>query len=266
VAIANPIAALEEVNRFIGLIVKDRELHEAEKRGGYPSHQRDNSGQDEQERIGSEMLRLQPLIEDIGREIDPDEDPDRFKYQVIMLGMWGWGTALNAAERLIGILELQERRDAIFGPRGPVLAAGGLHEWVWHAAVNLWDGEHFKEAVRSAASAVEEQTRLKIDRSDLTGASIFNEAFSLDPPEPGKPRLRFAHIEEIAGSGQRSQEWKSAHEGAMAFGRGCFQGIRNLQAHGIADLPEEQALEYLAALSVLARWVDDAHIEKSGGS
>lgn len=265
-AITDPSAALEEVNRFIDLIVKDRELHEAEKRGGYPSHQRDISGQDERERVRSEILRLQPLIEAIGREIDPDEAPDRFKRHTIVAGGWGWGTALNAAERLTGILQQQERLEAILGPKGPVLAAGGLHKWVWHAAVDLWDSGHFKEAVRSAAAAVEEQTCLKIDRRDLTGASIFNEAFSLDPPEPGRPRLRFAHIEETAGSGQRSQEWKSAHEGAMAFGRGCFQGIRNLQAHGTADLPEQQALEYLAALSVLARWVDDAQTEKSRGS
>ena len=144
------------------------------------------------------------------------------------------------------------------------MAAGGLHRWVWNAAVDLWDSGHFKEAVRNAAAAVEEQTRLKTDRTDLTGASIFTEAFSLKLPEPGKPRLRFAHIEETAGSGDRTQDWKSAHEGASAFGRGCFQGIRNLLAHGTDDLPEQQALEYLAALSVLARWVEGAQLEKSG--
>ena len=182
-----------------------------------------------------------------------------------MSGMWGWDTALEAAERLIGILQQQEKHDAILGPSGPLLAAAVLHKWVWNAAVDLWDSGHYKEAVRSAASAVEDQTRLKIDRRDLTGAAIFTEAFGLDLPEPGRPRLRFARIEEKAGSGKRSQEWTSAHEGAMAFGRGCFQGIRNLQAHGTADLPEQQALEYLAALSVLARWVDEAQLERNSG-
>ncbi|MYG94704.1 MAG: hypothetical protein F4138_06950 [Acidimicrobiia bacterium] len=253
--ITDPKAALEEVRRFIDLLIKDKELH-----------QEKSDGDDERTRIESETLRLQPLIEAIGREIDPDEDPGRFKYHTIMAGMWGWGTALNAAERLIGILEQQEKRAAIFGQQGPVLTAENLHRWIWHAAVDLWDSGHFKEAVRSAAAAVEEQTSLKINRNDLTGTSIFNEAFSLEPPESGRPRLRFAHIGETAGSGKKSQEWKSAHEGAMAFGRGCFQGIRNLQAHGTRDLPEQQALEYLAALSVLARWVDDARIEMSSKS
>ena len=263
VAITDPSVALEEVGQFIDLIVRDKELHEAERGRDHRSHQKEDSGDNERYHINVEILRLQPLMEAIGREIDPDEDSDRFKSRVIMAGMWGWGKALEAAERLNGILQQQEKLDAILGPKGPVLAAEGLHKWVWHAAVNLWDNGHFKEAVHSAASAVEEQTCLKIDRSDLTGTSIFNEAFSLGAPEPGRPRLRFAHIEETAGSGQMSQEWKSAHEGAMAFGRGCFQGIRNLQAHGTADLPEQQALEYLAALSVLARWVDDARTEQS---
>jgi hypothetical protein len=37
---------------------------------------------------------------------------------------------------------------------------------------------------------------------------------------------------------------------------GCAQGIRNPQAHPSEDITEQEALEQLAALSVLARWVD----------
>ena len=33
-----------------------------------------------------------------------------------------------------------------------------------------------------------------------------------------------------------------------------------MNAHGTTELPEQEALEYLAALSVLARWVDTAQI------
>ncbi|WP_419929665.1 TIGR02391 family protein [Candidatus Poriferisocius sp.] len=264
-SIADPSAALEEIGRFIDLIVKDRELEEAERGGGRP-YQRKGGGDDERGRVNTEILRLQPLIEAIALEVDPYEASDRFKRYTTVARGWGWGAALNAAERLIGILEQQEKLDAILGPKGPLLAAGDLHRWVWNAAVDLWDSGHFKEAVQSAASAVEEQTRLKIDRSDVAGAAIFGEAFSLDPPKAGRPRLRFPHIPEKAGSGERSQEWISAHEGAMSFGRGCFQGIRNLQAHGTADLPKQQALECLAALSVLARWVDDARLDNRGHS
>ena len=41
---------------------------------------------------------------------------------------------------------------------------------------------------------------------------------------------------------------------------GCAQGIRNPQAHPSSDLTEQEALEQLAALSVLARWVDECEV------
>jgi hypothetical protein len=45
----------------------------------------------------------------------------------------------------------------------------------------------------------------------------------------------------------------------MAFAEGLFAGVRNPLAHeSDTDLDEEVALEYLAAISVLARWVDEA--------
>ncbi len=42
----------------------------------------------------------------------------------------------------------------------------------------------------------------------------------------------------------------------MYLGMGCAQGIRKPQAHPSDDISEQEALEQLAALSVLARWVD----------
>ena len=42
----------------------------------------------------------------------------------------------------------------------------------------------------------------------------------------------------------------------MYLGMGCAQGIRNPQAHPSDDITEQEALEQLVALSVLARWVD----------
>ncbi|MYE68281.1 MAG: hypothetical protein F4236_09205, partial [Acidimicrobiia bacterium] len=50
------------------------------------------------------------------------------------------------------------------------------------------------------------------------------------------------------------RDWRSAHYGAAHFGRGCAQAIRNLATHRTDDRTEQVALEYLAALSVLARW------------
>ena len=46
----------------------------------------------------------------------------------------------------------------------------------------------------------------------------------------------------------------------MHLGMGCAQGIRNPQTHPSDDITEQEALEQLAALSVLARWVDECDV------
>ena len=131
-----------------------------------------------------------------------------------------------------------------------------------HAAVDLWAVGAFKPAVNAAASAVEELTQEKLKRGDLSGAPLYTEAFKVGKvgEEPDGRRLRFPHLDELTEDGKRNQSWTSAHQGAMDFGRGCAEGIRNMNAHGTRELPAQEALEYLAALSVLARWVDTAQV------
>ena len=59
-----------------------------------------------------------------------------------------------------------------------------------------------------------------------------------------------------------SSTFKSVQRGARTFAEGVFAGIRNPLAHEAdQEMPEQQALEYLAALSVLARWVDESTLE-----
>ena len=70
----------------------------------------------------------------------------------------------------------------------------------------------------------------------------------------------FVKLDELTEDGKRNQSGTSAPLGAMDFGRGCAEGIRNMNAHGTRELPAQEALEYLAALSVLARWVDTAQV------
>lgn len=49
----------------------------------------------------------------------------------------------------------------------------------------------------------------------------------------------------------------------MEFGSGCFRAIRNPVGHLPNDeieMTEQEALERLAALSLLARFIDDAEL------
>ena len=246
-SLANTELALEKAQEFLAL------LHD-----GWNEHGQRLEGQ-----ATAEMRGMLPLMRDIATRAHPElvsalveAEPDVDGY---LNPIWRWDGVKEATQTLVGVLQNLNIREQILGPSGPTLAAEGLHPWVWHAAVDLWDGGHFKDAVNAAAAAVEEQTQLKLDREDLSGTKLHTEAFKLDT-KPGERRLRFTHLTEKTADGNLTESWKSAHQGAMNYGQGCTQGIRNMNAHGTRDLPENEALEYLAALSVLARWVDTAQV------
>ncbi len=49
----------------------------------------------------------------------------------------------------------------------------------------------------------------------------------------------------------------------MEFSAGCFTAIRNPAVHEHElDLPEQVALEQLAAFSLLACWIDECDVDK----
>ena len=235
--IADPEAALEKLREFRDLLVADERALRA---GGRRTAQVPRS-------------ELQPLVEQIARELDPEGVQHLGGAWSNMGQRWTFGGAITATDRLIGILEKREEYERIFGAEGPKLAGSQLHPWVWDAVASLWDDGHYEPAVHQAGLAVQLQTQLKVGRRDLHGKDLYAQAFSVKEPTSKMPRLRFLHI----GQNERPDDWTSAHEGAMHLGMGCAQGIRNPQAHPSEDITEQEALEQLAALSVLARWVDE---------
>jgi hypothetical protein len=129
-----------------------------------------------------------------------------------------------------------------------------LHPVVAKAVLGLWVDEHFREAVEQAGRAVNEQAQVKLRRQDLSETKLFNEAFSAELPSSGRPRLRFAGNPTSATTANRLR-------GARAFAEGCYAGIRAVAAHeSQVAWSREVALEYIAAFSVLARWVDEAEV------
>ena len=234
--------------------------------GNRPSHPDEQPTREALAELNSAILQRQQLIEEIAVEVDAVDDLTRFGPDDSEPFGWRWASAMEATQRVVGRLRDMSIRSEIFGPSGPLLAANQLHSWVWNAAVDRWDSGHWTDAVDAAARAVEELTQQKTNLSSLSGPDLYSKAFSTEPPEPGRPRLRFSDISEKSEDGKTSRMWTSAHEGAGSFGRGCAQGIRNMHAHGTSELSEQQAIEYLAALSVLARWVDSAVVEVAAPS
>lgn len=140
-------------------------------------------------------------------------------------------------------------------PSGPSASTGLLHPWVGSTAVQLWDAGHHRSAVKEAAGSIEVLLKAKLGM-DGSATGLVAEAFSTKDPQPDRPRLRFTSF------GEATQSWTDAHEGAGAFGRGCFLRIRNLTTHG-HEPTEEELLESMFALSLLARWIDEAEVVRS---
>lgn len=159
--------------------------------------------------------------------------------------------------RAIGIHELGAEAHEKLQPDSPGLGADQFHPWVWEAAAPLWFAGSRQEAVNAAARSVNARLQQKLSRRGVSESTLVREAFGLDPPAPGRPRLRFP-------GNKDSDTWRSRQQGGMQLGAGCFAGIRNPAAHedGLV-LTEQVALEQLAAFSLLARWIDECAVEKA---
>ncbi len=189
--------------------------------------------------------------------------------QILDRSVVGW-TALDVSlrrsrwarhrEAAIRGREAIAREDEIrenLGENAPELSAARLHPWVWGGAKSLWQSGHYREAVEGAIKKLNAETQNKVGRRDVSETDLFKQAFTLDAPTAGKTRLRRIRPE-------ASDTYKSIQRGAMTFAEGVFAGIRNPLSHEAdQELSEQEALEYLAALSVLARWVDASDVETS---
>lgn len=163
-----------------------------------------------------------------------------------------WQQHRRAAQRAIAHLATREEVAQLLGDTSPTLSASGLHRWVWTGAKSLWSSGHYAEAVGAAARQVNAETQTKVGRRDVSEATLFQQCFSDDAPATGKPRLRLA-----GDHGGRSAS--SLRRGARSYAEGCYAALRNPAAHDITtEISEHEALEQLAAFSILARWVDAA--------
>jgi hypothetical protein len=128
-----------------------------------------------------------------------------------------------------------------------------MHPVVWGAARRLWRDGHFREAVAGASEAVVAVLKARTKRNDLSATDLWRQTFSEKEPRPGQPRLRWP-------GNPQDQDVKTMNSGLLSFAPGVQMTIRNSAAHGLGELDEQSALERLAALSLLARWVDDCDL------
>jgi hypothetical protein len=158
----------------------------------------------------------------------------------------------------IAILTQREELAEIVGPVGPRLSASELDRGIWSAAAALWDDGHYRQAVQTAASALEGRLQA-IAGAGVSGADLAT-LYGLGEPTSGSPRLRLRGID----PDPKSKTWKSAHEGAASSVRTAFLAVRNLVSHpGWPDPTPNEALEMLAVLSYVAHLIDRSDTVRS---
>jgi hypothetical protein len=165
--------------------------------------------------------------------------------------------AMGGVRDAIGVLRalIEDVEEHLAEPSAPGVHTDGMHPWVAEAARGLWADGHRQHAVQSAANMIDQRLRLKLGIHQGSGASLVASAFSIKEPTAAQPRLRFGQAGPVG-----SESWNNAHDGAGAFGRGCMMRIRNLYTHN-RGADEQEDIEALAALSLLARWIDEATVE-----
>jgi uncharacterized protein (TIGR02391 family) len=197
-----------------------------------------------------EIVKRAQVVEQILDRVVPGwrneiKKKDRQKWSV------HYEASIRAREALLRAEEVKEN----LGENAPELSAAELHPWIWSGASSLWQSGHYREAVEGAIKKLNAETQNKAGRRDISETDLFKQAFSLDEPKAGKARLRRMAPDD-------SDTYKSVQRGAMTLAEGVFAGIRNPLSHEAEhELSEQEALEYLAALSVLARWVDGSGVE-----
>lgn len=138
------------------------------------------------------------------------------------------------------------------GPTSPVLVAGELHSWVWSPASSFWDAGQWAAAVEYAAKSVTAHIQQRAS-AHLADRELAAEVFS-SKAKAGQTRLWFA-------GDQTTDTWRSRQDGLHLLSMGAYAGIRNVVAHSVEPgWSEQEALEYLAVLSTVARWADETEV------
>jgi uncharacterized protein (TIGR02391 family) len=139
------------------------------------------------------------------------------------------------------------------GTTPPTVDVAQMHPAVWGQTARLWRDGHYRQAVSAAADAVVQLAKSRTGRNDIPDTSQWQQAFSKDDPQPGKPRLRWP-------GHQTDQTVKSMNEGLRNFAPGAQMTIRNPATHGPGEITQQEAVERLSVLSLLARWVDQCDL------
>lgn len=197
----------------------------------------------------ADVVAQAEVVDQILTRVMPD-----WRQAVPASSRYRWEQRREACIRAVAKIERQDEISKALGDDAPELSAAGMHPWVWSGARSLWQSGHFAEAVHAASMKVNAETQNRVGRRDIAETTLFIQAFNDGAASSISPRLRLP--EDDGG-----QTANSMRRGVRMFAEGCYAAIRNPIAHEGADLSETEALERLAAFSILARWVESSTLD-----
>ncbi|WP_442577135.1 TIGR02391 family protein [Microbacterium sp. F51-2R] len=160
---------------------------------------------------------------------------------------------IDLAARARGRVLTEVETTARLGSTAPTMSADALHPLIWSAASGRWESGHYSDAVQRAATALSGYVKDQTERYELGDSQLMLQAFSLDSPQQDRPRLRWPGNDD-------DLTVKSMREGILYMARGVFAAVRNPASHSIDEMPKQEALEQLATLSILARWIEQCEL------
>ena len=161
-----------------------------------------------------------------------------------------FGKEREAALRARALLRNESEMAENLGDTDASITTSHVHPWVWEPAKSLWQGGHFRGALQTAGTALDNQLQALSGRSDVQGTSLVQQLLSEKAPEPGKPRLNLPSM-------ANDENDKNLRGGMRGLGEACFSLVRNLTTHNLDEFTEQEALEQMAVLSLFARRVEE---------
>ncbi len=153
----------------------------------------------------------------------------------------------------LGKLRSEAETEAILGSSAPAMSADAFHPLIWGAASRRWAVDHYSDAVQRAATFLNAHIQDLVGRHDVSDTELMREVFSTAEPVPGKRRLRWP-------GDPNDLTVRSMRVGILNLAQGAFAAIRNPATHATEEVARQEALEQLATLSMLARWIDNCDV------
>jgi hypothetical protein len=150
--------------------------------------------------------------------------------------------------RALGLINAwRELAECNWSGSSPAFSLSFLDPVISEVAIPLWEANKYRQAVNDAATNLNSFAQAQLGRSDIYDTALMGEAFSGDPPKPGKSRLR-------CPGDHRLVTVKDQQNGARQITTGAFLAIRNPAHHMTGDWNPVTVFHHLTILSQIAHY------------